>query len=87
MIGTSSVRRQSQLLHRRPDLGIALLRGNVQTRLNKVNSGDGADASLLALAGLRRLGLDPADGAPAGARSDGAGRRPGHHRHHHPRRG
>jgi hydroxymethylbilane synthase len=55
-IGTSSVRRQSQLLHRRPDLKIALLRGNVQTRLERTERGD-FGASLLALAGLRRLGL------------------------------
>ncbi len=55
-IGTSSVRRQSQLLHRRPDLKIALLRGNVATRLARTEAGDFA-ASLLALAGLKRLGL------------------------------
>jgi hydroxymethylbilane synthase len=55
-IGTASVRRQSQLLHRRPDLKIALLRGNVQTRLEKTERGD-FGASLLAFAGLRRLGL------------------------------
>ncbi len=61
VIGTSSVRRQAQLLHARPDLKIALLRGNVQTRLNKTRAGDFA-ASLLATAGLRRLGLqDEAD--------------------------
>jgi hydroxymethylbilane synthase len=58
VIGTASVRRQSQLLYRRPDLRIQLMRGNVRTRLNKVKTGDGADASLLAVAGLRRLGLD-----------------------------
>jgi hydroxymethylbilane synthase len=57
VIGTSSVRRQAQLLHSRPDLKIALLRGNVQTRLNKTKSGEFA-ASLLALAGLKRLGLE-----------------------------
>jgi hydroxymethylbilane synthase len=56
-IGTSSVRRQAQLLHRRPDLKIALLRGNVATRLTRTESGD-FGASLLALAGLRRLGLE-----------------------------
>ena len=58
VIGTASVRRQSQLLHQRPDLRIELLRGNVRTRLNKVKAGGGMDASLLAVAGLRRLGLD-----------------------------
>ncbi len=57
VIGTSSVRRQAQLLHRRPDLRIGLIRGNVQTRLDRVAAGDFA-ATLLALAGLRRLGLD-----------------------------
>ena len=56
LIGTSSVRRQAQLLHVRPDLRIATLRGNVQTRLDKLARGD-CDASLLALAGLARLGL------------------------------
>lgn len=56
-IGTSSVRRQAQLLHARPDLTIALIRGNVQTRLERVARGDFA-ATMLALAGLRRLGLD-----------------------------
>ncbi len=56
VIGTSSVRRQAQMLHARPDLQVTLLRGNVQTRLARVRGGDIA-ASLLALAGLRRLGL------------------------------
>ena len=57
LIGTSSVRRQAQLLYARPDLRITTLRGNVQTRLAKLGAGDCA-ASLLALAGLRRLGLE-----------------------------
>ena len=57
VIGTNSVRRQAQLLHARPDLRMALLRGNVQPRLAKVARGE-CDASLLALAGLRRLGLE-----------------------------
>ena len=56
LIGTSSVRRQAQLLHARPDLTITSIRGNVQTRLDKVAFGECA-ASLLAMAGLRRLGL------------------------------
>jgi hydroxymethylbilane synthase len=56
IIGTSSVRRQAQLLHARPDLSVQPIRGNVQTRLNKLEAGECA-ASLLALAGLRRLGL------------------------------
>ncbi len=59
IIGTSSVRRQAQLLHVRPDLRVATLRGNVQTRLEKLRAGE-CDASLLAFAGLRRLGLDAA---------------------------
>jgi hydroxymethylbilane synthase len=57
VIGTSSVRRQAQLLHARPDLKIVMLRGNVQTRLDKIASRR-CDASLLALAGLRRLGME-----------------------------
>ncbi len=56
-VGTSSVRRQAQLLHARPDLRIAMLRGNVQTRLDKIASRQ-CDATLLALAGLRRLGME-----------------------------
>jgi hydroxymethylbilane synthase len=56
VIGTSSVRRQAQLLHARPDLSVATLRGNVQSRLAKLEAGI-CDASLLAYAGLRRLGL------------------------------
>lgn len=56
VIGTSSVRRQAQLMHMRPDLRIESIRGNVQTRLDKVAFGECA-ASLLALAGLKRLGL------------------------------
>jgi hydroxymethylbilane synthase len=58
VIGTSSVRRQSQLLHRRPDLNVVMFRGNVQTRLRKLAEGEAA-ATLLALAGLRRMELDP----------------------------
>jgi hydroxymethylbilane synthase len=56
LVGSSSVRRQAQLLHVRPDLRIATIRGNVHTRLDKVRHGEFA-ASLLAMAGLRRLGL------------------------------
>lgn len=55
-MGTSSVRRQAQLLRARPDLEIGLLRGNVDTRLGKLDSGE-LDAILLAFAGLKRLGL------------------------------
>ena len=56
VIGTTSLRRQAQLLHARPDLRIVLMRGNVQTRIDKVMRGDCA-ASLLAVAGLRRLAI------------------------------
>jgi hydroxymethylbilane synthase len=56
-VGTSSVRRRSQLLAMRPDLDVAELRGNVDTRLRKLAQG-GYDAMVLALAGLRRLGRD-----------------------------
>src|SRR6476619_1521268 len=50
VVGTSSVRRQAQLLHVRPDINITMLRGNVQTRLSKLADGACA-ASLLAFAG------------------------------------
>ncbi len=56
VIGSASVRRQAQLKHARPDLDFVLLRGNIGTRLAKVGAGE-VDASLLAFAGLRRLGL------------------------------
>jgi hydroxymethylbilane synthase len=55
-VGTSSMRRQCQLLARRPDLQIAMLRGNVPTRLRKLDEGQ-FDAIVLAAAGLTRLGL------------------------------
>ena len=55
-IGTSSLRRQSQLRHLRPDLDVRDLRGNVDTRLRKVDSGE-YDAIVLAKAGLDRLGM------------------------------
>jgi hydroxymethylbilane synthase len=55
-IGSASVRRQAQLKHARPDLEFSLLRGNVGTRLAKIEAGE-LDATLLAYAGLRRLGL------------------------------
>jgi len=56
IVGSASVRRQAQLLHARPDITVRTIRGNVQTRLNRVRAGE-FDGSLLALAGLRRLGL------------------------------
>lgn len=55
VIGTSSLRRQAQILHRRPDLRVETFRGNVQSRLKKLEEGV-VDATLLALAGLKRLG-------------------------------
>ena len=57
VIGTASLRRQAIVLHKRPDLRIVPLRGNVGTRLDKIAAGE-ADATFLALAGLRRLGLE-----------------------------
>jgi hydroxymethylbilane synthase len=71
-LGTASLRRQAQSLHRRPDLQVNMLRGNVDTRLAKLAAGE-ADAILLAYAGLKRLGLadrarsliDPAECPPA----------------------
>ncbi|MBP2169207.1 hydroxymethylbilane synthase [Erwinia toletana] len=56
IVGTSSLRRQCQLSARRPDLVIRSLRGNVGTRLSKLDAGD-YDAIILAVAGLNRLGL------------------------------
>jgi hydroxymethylbilane synthase len=57
IVGTSSLRRASQLRARRPDLVIRDCRGNVQTRLGKLDSGE-FDAIMLASAGLKRLGLE-----------------------------
>lgn len=56
-IGTGSPRRQAQLLHARPDLEMHEIRGNVDTRIRKLDDGE-FDAIILAEAGLRRLGLD-----------------------------
>jgi hydroxymethylbilane synthase len=56
-VGTSSLRRQAQLKHLRPDVVIKDLRGNVDTRLRKLDEG-GYDAIILACAGLRRLGFE-----------------------------
>ncbi|OLS63164.1 hydroxymethylbilane synthase [Pseudomonas putida] len=57
IVGTSSLRRQAQLLARRPDLQIRFLRGNVNTRLAKLDAGE-YDAIILAAAGLIRLGFE-----------------------------
>jgi hydroxymethylbilane synthase len=56
-VGTASLRRQAIMKRARPDLEVAPLRGNVETRLRKLDAGE-ADAIVLALAGLKRLGLD-----------------------------
>ena len=55
-LGTASLRRQAQARRLRPDLKVTLLRGNVETRLRKAETGE-IDATLLALAGMKRLGL------------------------------
>lgn len=57
-VGTSSLRRQAQLLHHRPDLEVVDLRGNVDTRIKKLESAE-FDAIVLAMAGVKRLGLAP----------------------------
>jgi hydroxymethylbilane synthase len=61
-VGTSSPRRWAQMLNRRPDLNIVPIRGNVETRLRKIQMGE-ADATLLAAAGLDRIG-QPEVGVP-----------------------
>jgi hydroxymethylbilane synthase len=64
-VGTSSLRRRAMVLARRPDLRTEPIRGNVETRLDKLHSGT-CDAVVLASAGLRRLGLSPSHMAPLG---------------------
>ena len=56
VVASSSLRRRAQLLHRRPDLKLIDIRGNVETRLRKLEE-QGLDATILAEAGLKRLGL------------------------------
>ena len=56
VVGSSSLRRQAQLKAARPDLNVITFRGNVQTRLRKLSEGE-AQATILAAAGLRRLGM------------------------------
>ena len=58
VVATSSLRRRAQVLHARPDLRVTDIRGNVDTRLRKAMALDGPDATILAYAGLRRLGLE-----------------------------
>ena len=79
VVGSSSVRRQAQLLHARPDLQVKTIRGNVHGRLDKVKRGDFA-ASLLALAGMRRLGAGERGVRRAGHRHHGTVRVPGNRR-------
>lgn len=62
-VGTSSLRRRAQLLARRPDLNVVEFRGNVQTRLSKLDQGI-AEATFLAMAGLNRLGQPEVATAP-----------------------
>lgn len=65
-VGTSSLRRRAQLLNRRPDLNIVEFRGNVQTRLGKLQN-NVAEGTFLAMAGLTRLGLlNDVNAAPIG---------------------
>jgi hydroxymethylbilane synthase len=63
VVGSSSLRRRAQLLHRRPDLTVVEFRGNVQTRMRKLDEGV-AEATFLAMAGLRRLGMAAEARAP-----------------------
>ncbi len=65
VVGTSSLRRRAQLLHRRPDLTVVEFRGNVQTRLRKLSEGV-ADCTFLAMAGLNRLGMAKVARSPIG---------------------
>ena len=62
-VGTSSLRRKSQILNRRPDLEVVEFRGNVQTRLRKLDEGV-AHCTFLAMAGLNRLGLSHISTSP-----------------------
>ena len=75
VVGTASLRRQAMVKRLRPDVSTVVLRGNVETRLRKLEAGE-VDATLLALAGLKRLGLADkatalldARGVPAGGRA------------------
>ena len=63
VLGTSSLRRRAQALHRRPDIAVVEFRGSVETRLRKLADGVAA-ATFLAMAGLRRLGFDAVPRVP-----------------------
>jgi len=65
VIGTSSPRRARLLINQRPDLRIAPIRGNVPTRLAKIGDNEGFDATILAAAGLYRIGHDLSEGVIA----------------------
>ena len=85
VMGTASLRRGALARHARPDLKVVAFRGNVQTRLRKLEDGE-ADATLLALAGLDRLGLAQPGARRAGPRCHAARRVPGDHRNRVPHR-
>jgi len=63
VVGTTSLRRQAQILGRRADLSVVTFRGNVDTRLKKLEAGD-VQATMLAMAGLNRLGRDDTGAVP-----------------------
>ncbi len=63
LVGTSSLRRKAQILYKRPDLKVVEFRGNVQTRLRKLDEGV-AHCTFLAMAGLNRLGMEEAANSP-----------------------
>lgn len=65
VIGTSSLRRKAQIMAAYPGVSVAEFRGNVETRLRKLADGD-VDATILAAAGLRRLGIEPEHATPLG---------------------
>ncbi len=64
-VGTSSLRRRAQILAAQPEAAVVELRGNVDTRLRKLEEGQ-VDAAVLAAAGLARLGVEPAHATPMG---------------------
>ena len=66
VVGTSSLRRRAQVLFRRPDLQVVEFRGNVQTRLRKLDQGV-AEATFLAMAGLNRLAVEDVPATPVPA--------------------
>ena len=85
VVGTASLRRQALVKRLRPDLAVVPLRGNVETRLRKLEAGE-VDATLLAVAGLKRLGLLSAATAILEIDEFLPGGRPGRDRHRDPRR-